>query len=237
MQRLDYATRERISTGRGPMNLDAGRLLVREAVRVVALDIMALIGASVFASIFLLSAYAAANTTGVLRGVCIVLALAFFAVSLLICGGAGALTAHCIQDWRDYQGRLKAWHLAELEAYRAAGGAQVDRQLSVKALTIAEPGHVLWVALALAEKIRNGQAEEPSVAALAGDVWVGRVKVGELSRTQAEDFARALAQVGVIKGRRPGKAGQLATTNPAELIDLVTTRAGRIKSEQREENP
>ena len=229
MQKLDMSARERISTQAGAMDLNAGRPALADAVKLFLFSAAAwcvvCIGLVVVAAVWggspyehralTLLRYLAGATGGGLA------ALAVFY--------GGALGHVYVSEWYGYQLRRDAWHRAELRAYSQAGGQVVDRQLTVKALTTSEPAHLLLVALALAEKIRNGQAREPSLAALQGDVWCGLFKVGELSKPAAEEFLTALAQMGVIKGRTKGKAGQLATLDAGELYTLATTRAGRVR--------
>lgn len=230
MQRVDYSARERISTQAGAMNLDAGRPALAEAVKLflfsAAAWVVCCLGLVVVAAVWGGSAYEhraitllrylAGGTGAGLAGLAV-----FY---------GGAIAHVFVSEWYGYQARRDAWHRAELRAYSQAGGQLVDRQLTVKALTTQEPAHLLLVTLALAEKIRNGQAREPSLAALQGDIWCGRVKVGELSKPAAEEFLAALGQMGVITGRKKGVAGQLVTTDLAELYTIATTKAGRVRA-------
>lgn len=230
MQRFDLSTRERISTQAGAMDLNAGRLQLAESVRLfmysAAAWVVACVGLVLVVAVWGGSTYEHRALT-LLRYLVGALGAGLAALAVT---HAGAVTAWFLAEARSYRQRRDAWHLAELRAYRQAGGQVVDRQLTIRALTVQEPTHLVLVALALAERIRQGQAKEPSLAALQGDVWLGRVKVGELSKPAAEEFLRAMHQMGVIKGRTKGKAGQLAAVEPAEVIELVTTRAGRVKA-------
>lgn len=230
MQRVDYSARERISTQAGAMNLDAGRPQLAEAVKLflfsAAAWVVCCIGLVIVAAVWggsayehraiVLLRYLAGGTGAGLAGLA-----AFY---------GGAMAHVFVSEWYGYQARRDAWHRAELRAYSQAGGQVVDRQLTVKALTTQEPAHLLLVALALTEKIKNGQAKEPSLSALQGDIWCGRVKVGELSKPAAEEFLTALAQMGIIRGRTKGKAGELAALDLAEVYQLATTRAGRVRA-------
>lgn len=234
MKQLDVSTRERISTQAGAMNLDAGRPALADAVKLflfsAAAWLVCCLGLAAVAAVWggtsyehraiTLLRYLAGGTGGGLA------ALALFY--------GGALGYIFVGEWYGYSARRDAWHRAELRAYSQAGGQVVDRQLTIKALTVQEPAHLLLVALALAERARRGELKEPSTSALQGDVWLGRVKVGELTKPQAEEFGRALHQMGVIKGRKTGYAGQLVASDPAQIIELVTTRAGRVKASEGE---
>lgn len=229
MQQVDYSSRERIYTGHGPLQLDTGRLILSEAVKLFVASAaawsVAVVGASMVALVWGGDPYEWRGVT-ILRYAAGALGAGLAA---LAGGVAGAAWHILVTGWYAYRRRLDDWHRAELAAYRAAGGTRVDRQLAVRALTIHEPAHALLVALSLAERLRNGQIKEPSAAALTGDVWLGRVKVGELTKAQAEEFAQALHQVGLVTGRKKGHAGKLATVDPAAVIEMVTTRAGRIR--------
>lgn len=229
MQRLDVSTRERISTQAGAMNLDSGRLLLAEAVKAFGVSLAAWFLVCLGA-LLVQAALAAIWSASDVARLFLWFVGTFGAGMMALAGTAAACTMYLlVASWFSYRRRLEAWHRAELRAYTLAGGQQVDRQLTIKALTVQEPAHVLLVALALAAKIRAGTVSEPSVAALQGDVWLGLIKAGELSKPAAEEFGRALHQMGLIKGRTKGKAGQLATVDPGEIIDLVSSRAGRIR--------
>lgn len=231
MQRLDYSARERIHTDAGAMQLDPGRPSLGEVVKlfVFCAAMLLVINMGV-----LLVSLVWDGSPGEWR--------VWSALRLFIGGTGGSIAAlaayfgtgagrYFWDEWRAYVRRRDDWHYAGLEAYERAGGQVVDRQLTVKALTVHEPAHLLLVSLALAEKIRAEQAAEPSLSALQGDIWLGRIKVGELNKPAAEEFLKALNQMGVITGRSKGRAGQLATVEPAGLIELVSNRAGRVRSE------
>lgn len=229
MQRVDISTRERISTQAGAMDLNAGRLILAEAVKLFVVSagawLLVVMGLLLVGLMWGGDRYEW-HAVRLMR-----YAVGGFGAGLatLAAGAAGASSHILIRGWYRYAARLEEWHRAELRAYRAAGGQVVDRSYTVRALTIQEPAHVVLVALALAERARREEGFKPSVETLRGDVWLGRVKVGELSKPTAEEFARALHQVGLLKGRKAGYAGQLTTVDPGEIIELVTTRAGRIR--------
>ena len=231
MHKIDTSTRERITTGRGPMDLDGGALRVKEAVRVFTLatigagaGTVGLLGGALFGRLAIWAGY------GTLSSACSIIAAGFTLAGALAWSGSGFLVG--VYVWRvvAHQVRLDHWHRAELAAYRAAGGLHVDRQASSSELTIQRPADVINVALSLAERARRGDLAAPSVAAMTGDIWVGRVKFGALTKRQAEQFLQALQQVGVVENVKAGRAGRLTTVEPHEIIELVTTRAGRIKT-------
>lgn len=229
MQKLDLSTRERISTQAGAMDINAGRPALADAVKLflftAAAWVVCCIGLIMVAAVWGGSTYEHRAVT-LLRYLAGATGGGLAALAVFYGGAIGHVF---VSEWYGYQLRRDAWHRAELRAYSQAGGQVVDRQLTIKALTIQEPAHLLLVALALAERARRGDLKEPSTAALTGDVWLGRVKVGELTKAQAEEFGKAFAQVGLIKGRKAGYAGQLAAVDPAQVIDMVTTKAGRVK--------
>lgn len=230
MHKLDISQRERISTQSGAMNLDAGRATISDGVKLFLLTCGAWL---VIISGLLMGA--ASLRAGAYEHWFVTL-LRFWAGGLGaglagIAAFYGGAFAHLfVSEWYGYQLRRDEWHTAELIAYRRAGGQVVDRQISVKALTTAEPAHLLLVALSLAERAQRGAIKEPSAASLQGDVWLGMIKAGELTKPQSEEFGTALAQIGLITGRKKGHAGRLLTTDFAEVYQLVTTRAGRVRS-------
>lgn len=222
--------RERISTQAGAMDLDAGRLLLADAVK--AFFISASAWVFVCAGLLLVRVSWGGDRY---EHVAVATARWFFAT---LGGGLAALALAAavstmfllVRGWFRYARRLEEWHRVQLWAYTQAGGQQVDRTLTIKSMTAQEPAHVLLAALALAARVRAGDVTEPSVSALQGAVWLNFVQVGELTKPGAEEMLRAFSQVGLIRGRTKGRAGQLVTLDPAEILELVTTRAGRIKA-------
>jgi hypothetical protein len=53
--------------------------------------------------------------------------------------------------------------------------------------------------------------------------------MGDLSKADAEQFSTALATIGLVKGRKAGAAGQLATKDPGEVIQLVMRNYGKVR--------
>jgi hypothetical protein len=55
------------------------------------------------------------------------------------------------------------------------------------------------------------------------------MKLGELGKGSAEEFSKAIAQLGLVKGRAKGSAGQLVTSEVGEVLELVARNYGKVR--------
>jgi len=229
MHKVDITAREKVLTQAAPMNEDTGRLVANEAIQFAGIA-----GASlVIGSVCLLIAQASLG--GDIYDPAPLRALRSFG---LLLGAAGAALGFgfailvswlTMRGWVSYQERLERWHFAHLAAYEAAGGQQTERSLTISTMTLAEPLHVLAVALAVVERHRETNRVTWSGPALRGEVWIGRLRMGDLGKSDAEQFSTALATLGLVKGRKAGAAGQLTVSDPAQVIELVKRNYGKIR--------
>lgn len=148
-------------------------------------------------------------------------------VGLVSLSTAGAVLVLAGRGMYQHQLRVERWDAAQLAAYKQNGGQETHREYTERTLTTAQPMHVLAVALAVAELVRTEGGTPWSGPQLVGPVRLGNVKLGELGKREAEEMGRALAEMGVITGRGKGTAGQLVTTDPQQLVQLVTRNYGR----------
>jgi hypothetical protein len=151
--------------------------------------------------------------------------LLIFGVLLTVLSYAVALAISLLasRGWWQHQQRVEDWHYAQLAAYEAAGGQESQREVLQRTLSTSEPAHALLVALHIVQQAREGIATPWSSPKLAGGggLWYNGVRLGDLSKTEAEEFSRLFAEVGLVKGRKKGAAGQLAVTGEAEALQLV----------------
>lgn len=229
MHNQQITAREKVYTQAGAMDEDAGRLVANEAIQFAGICGASLAVGCVCVLIGTTSAgvddYAPAwlwtlSTFGMWFG---------GIGALFAFGFGGAVGYLTLRGWFAYQARLANWHDAHVAAYRAAGGQQTERQVTVSALTLNEPLHVLAVALAVVDKHAETGRVTWSGPALRGDVWVGRLRLGDLGKSDAEQFSTALTTLGLVKGRKAGAAGQLVTTDPAEVLQLVKRNYGKLR--------
>jgi hypothetical protein len=57
---------------------------------------------------------------------------------------------------------------------------------------------------------------------------IGGHRLGNVSKTAAEEFARDLATLGLVQGRGPGKAGQWGAENESQVVDAVIKNWKRL---------
>lgn len=150
----------------------------------------------------------------------------------LLCGlsfaTAGAITVLAARGWWRHQARVDDWHYAQLDAYEHAGGQEIEREVLQRSLSLSEPLHALAVALHVVERARAGESTPWASTKLRGPVWYGQLHLGELTKTDAEAWSNALADVGMVKGRRKGYAGELAVKTEGEVLQLVSRNWGKI---------
>lgn len=140
---------------------------------------------------------------------------------------ATAITVLAARGWWRHQQRVDDWHWAQLDAYEAAGGQESVREVAQRTLSTQEPAHALLVALHVVQQAREGVSTPWSSPKLTGDLWYGSVRLGNLTKSEAESFSRLFAEVGAVVGRRKGHAGQLATVDEGQLLQLVARNYGR----------
>lgn len=229
MHKVDIHAREKVLTQPTPMDQDAGRLVANEALQLAIIAGGALALGSVCVLIAQLAVGGDSYEPGPIR------ALRSFGVLL---GASGGFLAYgfsfvvswlTVRGWIAYQERLERWHFAQLAAYEAAGGQQTEREVRISAMTLAEPLHVLAVCLSVVERHKETGRVTWSGPALRGEIWLGRLRMGDLGKSDAEQFSTALATLGLVKGRKTGAAGQLATTDPGEVIELVKRNFGKLR--------
>lgn len=151
--------------------------------------------------------------------------LLIFGILLTVLSYAVALAISLLatRGWWQHQQRVEDWHYAQLAAYEAAGGQESNREVLQRTLDHSEPAHALLVALHVVQQAREGIATPWSSPKLAdgGGLWYNGVRLGNLSKTEAEEFSRLFGAVGLVHGRRKGHAGQLAVAGEAEALKLV----------------
>lgn len=229
MQAREISARESTRVQAAPVDLEFGKFEPGQVVRLFAIAAGAL-GAGALGGL-LLSWGAAGSSSSWGWLAALGLWVGVFGALLLALGFAlaGAVTVLAARSWWRHQARVDDWHFAQLAAYEAAGGQEREREVSMRGLTLAEPLHVLGVALAVAERAQRGERSPWSSTQLRGDVWFGNMKLGQLGKGEAEDFSKALAQLGLVRGRVKGAAGQLATADYAEVLQLVASGYGKVR--------
>ena len=215
-----FIATERVGPAKVPMSLDVGRLTPRDGFQLLGLAV----GALAVASLGSLLAWAAfplyPSDLSIIRLVFVV-----FGASVAFLGAALAwLTAwFCWRDWTFYQQRLADYHALVLSSHAQAGGVEVERQVTAWDLTATNPLHVLAVALSTHRRSQAGELAH-SVRALEGPVFLGGVRLGDVSPSEAEALARKLAELGLIEGRAPRIAGRWVPDSAEYVLARVADR-------------
>lgn len=204
---------------RSPMELDVGRVTPREVLAVAALTVCLLFVAA-FSGLMCwvilprgpFQDWAGWRFAFLLFGV---------AVSLFSLGLAATLIQLVYQDWTEYRQRLNDWHEVALAAYQANDGQEVERTMTISDLSPALPLHMLAVALSAHRRVQQGTPSAFSVRSLEGPVFLGGVRMGDLSPSAAETASKQLATLGLIKGRGPRQSGEWVPQSETDVIGLL----------------
>ena len=138
--------------------------------------------------------------------------------------------------WTDYRDRLLDWHNAELDMYLAQSGVETTTEISQLELSPAVAGHVLLTALAIQYRLTRGErySNAPwSIRGLNEKLYLSgtsnAVLLGEITGTRPELMSERLAQVGIVRNRKPGVAGDWSVNSYEEIFDLIAKNWSKIR--------
>lgn len=138
--------------------------------------------------------------------------------------------------WQGYQRRLDDWHNAELEMYLAQRGAETITEISQLELTPQVAGHVLLTALAIQHRLAQSPryTHAPwSVRGLEEKIYLAgtnnSVLLGEITGTRPELMSDRLAQLGLIRDRKPGAAGVWVPESYEHIFDLFAKNWSKLR--------
>lgn len=130
-----------------------------------------------------------------------------------------------VTAWLDHRSRLRDWHELSLDSFAASGGEVVEH-ISEYEMSSQNAAHVLlaalWVHRRLSDDTLSGVPW--SVRGLAGPVFVGGSRVGNISKGQAEELGRMFARLGLVAGRAPGTAGDWLPRSADDVLELVCSK-------------
>ena len=211
---------------RSPMDLDVGRINPREALGIALLTISSLFVATlggILAWAVIPSGALGTSLVDMSSWSGWRVAFFLFGTGVAVIGGGLAVTLLQLtyQDWTEYRERLNAWHSVAIKAYIAQDGKETERTMTVSDLSPALPLHMLAVALSAHRRVIQGTSGAFSVRALEGPVFLGGVRLGDLSPSAAEQASKNLAALGLIKGRGPRQSGEWVPQSESEIVNLL----------------
>jgi hypothetical protein len=206
------------------LDLDVGRLTVKEAMGLGALTIAALFVGTLGG---LLAWWAWPEWSWSGPRVAFVL---FGSAVGLVGSGFGVLVARLtVEDWLSYRRRLDDWHEAALVAYEATEGRETEQHVTAWELTASHPLHVLAVALAVHQRAQAGDAGAHSVRSLEGAVWLGGVRLGDVGSTQAEQIGRVFSDLRLVRGRGPRQSGEWSAGSADDVVKLLAENWSKVR--------
>lgn len=215
-----FTASERIGPAKLPMSLDVGRLTARDAAQLGGLAVAAL-GVGAFGALLAWLAWPEFGTWSGWRVVFVGFGLSVGGLGVGLAVVVGRLS---VNDWVSYQRRLEDIHQLYLESHEQAGGVEIERTLTGWELALDKPLHVLALALSVHERVMQGDQTAFSERKIGADgsIWLGGVKLGQISQGAAAEGSRLLADVGLIQGRGPRQAGRWAAQSTDDVIRAVT---------------
>jgi hypothetical protein len=229
---IERKVSQTIRPSSGSMNLDAGKVSGTEAFvmagfSLASILVMALGGILlVWASPKYSYEFNAYRAIGMLTGGLISLCGLRFAWSM------SSLMLH---SWKAYHKRLADWHEAELDMYLDQRGVETITEVSQLELTPNVAGHVLLTALAIQHRLMTQDVRQPlwSVRALEDKLYLdggtNSILIGELNGTKPERMSETLAQLGLVRNRREGVAGDWVPQSYEDIFSLVARNWHRRK--------
>lgn len=228
MNLQETRARENRRTQAAPVDLEHGRFQPDQVVQLYIVAAIALAAGAVGGVLMSWGLAGAGSTWGWLATLSTWIAIFGGLLALLSFGTAGAISFLAASGWWRHQARVDDWHFAQLAAYEHAGGQEIEREVLQRSLSLSEPLHALAVALHVVERARAGEPTPWASTKLRGVITYGHLSLGELSKTDAEAWSLALADVGIVRGRRKGYAGELAVQSEGEVLQLVSRNWGKI---------
>lgn len=227
MNVTETRAREARRTQAAPVDLEHGRFEPGQVVQLFVVAVVALAAGSFGGVLLSIGTAGAGSSWGWLAGLSTWVAVFGALLAALGFALALAITVLAARGWWRHQARVDDWHYAQLDAYEQNGGQEATREVLERTLTTTEPTHALLVALAVLQRHREGVQTPWSSLQLRGPLWYNGVRIGDLSKSEAEQFSRLFAEVGAVQGRRKGHAGQLAAADEGQLLQLVAKNWGK----------
>lgn len=141
-----------------------------------------------------------------------------------------------INLWTGYQRRLQDWHEAELDMYLSQNGVEVTTEVSQFELTPQIAGHVLLTALAIQHQLNSGikTGHLPwSVRGLEDKLYLDgsnkAVLIGEITGTRPELMSERLAQLGLVRNRKPGSAGEWGVQSYDQVFEAIAKNWSKLR--------
>lgn len=212
-----FTASERVGPAKVPMNLDVGRLTARDAAQLLGLAV----GALAVGAVGGLLAWLAWPDFSSWTGWRFIFVSFGGAVALLGIGLAVITALFAVRDWLAYQDRLADYHMLAMASHEQTGGVEVERVITGWELLTDRPLHALGVALAVHERVSKGEASPFSTRQLEGPVWLGGVRLGDLTSAGAEQTSKLLSDVGLVTGRQARQAGRWAAISEQDVIRAV----------------
>ncbi len=148
--------------------------------------------------------------------------LAFGVGVVVVSAGFSSIVGYVqVSEWLQRRQRITEWHTASLAAYEDLGAVESVDQITEWALSTDNPGHVVLAALSVYARHREGALTPWSVRSLRGPLFLAGRRVGELSKTGAEEMSREFARLGLVAGRVEGYAGEWTANNADDVLQHV----------------
>ena len=146
-----------------------------------------------------------------------------------------AMSNLMLHSWRAYHDRLYEWHTAELDMYKAQQGVETVTEISQLELTPNVAGHVLLTALAIQHRLQTQDVRQAlwSVRALEDKLYLdggqNSILLGEITGTKPELMSTRLAQLGLVRNRKEGSAGDWTPQSYEDVFSIIAKNWSKLR--------
>lgn len=230
---IERKVSQTIRPSNGAMNLDHGRIDAKEAFVMAGFSLASIL---VMALGGILLVWASPKESYELNAYRIIGMLTGGLISLCGLRFAWSMSSLMLHSWHAYHSRLADWHNAELYAYEQQQGVETVTEVSQLELTPSVAGHVLLTALAIQHRLQTQDVHQAlwSVRALEDKLYLdggtNSVLIGELNGTKPEQMSNTLAQLGLVKNRREGVAGDWVPQDYNDVFNILAKNWHRRKN-------
>lgn len=221
---LERKVSQTVRPSSGSMNLDAGKVSGTEAFVMAGFSLASILVMALGGILIVFASPKYSYDMNAYRGIGMVTGALISLCGLRFAWSMSSLMLH---SWHAYHQRLYEWHEAELKMYVAQQGVETVTEVSQLELTPSVAGHVLLTALAIQHRLQTQNVHQAlwSVRALEEKLYLdggtNSVLIGELTGTKPERMSETLAQLGLVKNRKEGVAGEWVPQDYNDVFNVI----------------
>lgn len=230
---LERKVSQTIRPSSGSMNLDAGKVSGTEAFVMAGFSLASILVMALGGILVIWSSPKYSYDMNAYRGIGM---LTGGLISLCGLRFAWSMSSLMLHSWHAYHRRLADWHEAEISMYLAQQGVETVTEVSQLELNPRIAGHVLLTALYIQYRLQHTEKLNQSlwsVRSLEEKLYLDSsnhaVLLGELNGSKPEAMSSTLAQLGLVKNRREGVAGDWTCQSYDDVFSTITKNWSKLR--------